>query len=379
MGASKSVVVCSALLNQDVRQDYLDEINEEYEEVRQDHYDSQLDRTYLPLEKARLNCPKIDWKETTVTKPSFLGTRVFDDFQIESVIPYIDWKPFFDVWQLRGRYPNRGYPKIFKDKKISEEALKVFNDAQAMLKQITSDGSLTLRGVVGFYPANSQGDDIHVYDVDDVIPRPAEPLRTFYGLRQQVEKDSRGDPYYCLSDLIAPLDSGKRDYLGLFATSCFGVEKLSKAYEEKYDDYNSIMAAALADRLVEAFAECMHEKVRRDLWGYSPDEELNSKDLHKIKYFGIRPAPGYPSRPDHTEKLTMWDLMNVKEKIGAELTESLAMMPAASVSGLIFSHPKSNYFSVGKITKEQVENYASRKNMSVEDVETWLGPILSYM
>uniref|UniRef100_H2Y1G0 Methionine synthase n=1 Tax=Ciona intestinalis TaxID=7719 RepID=H2Y1G0_CIOIN len=378
LDASKSVVVISSLLNDDLRMEYLDEIKEEYEEVRMDHYDSLLERKFLSLEQTRNKKLMIDWTTSGITEPTFLGNKVYHEYHIEKLLQYIDWKPFFDVWQLRGKYPNRGYPKIFKDKTVGEEALRVFNDAQVMLRKIIDEDLYQMEGVVSFFPANSVGDDIHVY-ADDVMPRPTTPLAVFYGLRQQAEKEWESvEPYYCLSDFIAPRVSGVRDYIGMFAVSCFGARELCKQYEDNMDDYSSIMAKAVADRLAEAFAEALHELVRTTLWPYSSNEQLEAGDLHKIKYQGIRPAPGYPSQPDHTEKLTMWDVMKVEETIGTKLTGSLAMDPPASVSGLYFANEKATYFAVGKICEDQVADYASRKGCTKAEIEEWLSPILSY-
>uniref|UniRef100_A0A8B9YEB3 Methionine synthase n=1 Tax=Bos mutus grunniens TaxID=30521 RepID=A0A8B9YEB3_BOSMU len=379
LDASKSVVVCSQLLDENLKDEYFEEILEEYEDIRQDHYESLKERRYLTLRQARENGFHIDWlSEPPPVKPMFLGTRVFEDYDLQKLVDYIDWKPFFDVWQLRGKYPNRGFPKIFDDKTVGEEAKKVYDDAQNMLQALISQKKLQARGVVGFWPAQSIQDDIHLY-AEGAVPQASEPIATFYGLRQQAEKDSASsDPYLCLSDFIAPLHSGIPDYLGLFAVACFGVEELSKAYEEECDDYSSIMVKALGDRLAEAFAEELHEQVRRELWGYSSGEQLAVADLRRLRYEGIRPAPGYPSQPDHTEKLTMWRLADVEQRTGIRLTESLAMAPASAVSGLYFSNLKSKYFAVGKISKDQIEDYASRKNMSVAEVEKWLGPILGY-
>lgn len=379
LDASKSVVVCSQLLDENLKDDYFEEIMEEYEDIRQDHYESLKERRYLPLSQARKNAFQIDWlSEPHPVKPTFIGTQVFEDYDLQKLVDYIDWKPFFDVWQLRGKYPNRGFPKIFNDKTVGEEARKVYDDAQNMLNTLISQKKLQGRGIVGFWPAQSVQDDVHLY-AEDAVPQAAEPIATFYGLRQQAEKDSAStDPYHCLADFIAPLHSGIRDYLGLFAVACFGVEELSKAYEDNGDDYSSIMVKALGDRLAEAFAEELHERVRRELWAYCGSEQLDVADLRRLRYEGIRPAPGYPSQPDHTEKLTMWRLANIEESTGIKLTESLAMTPASAVSGLYFSNLKSKYFAVGKISKDQIEDYALRKNMSVAEVEKWLGPILGY-
>ncbi|XP_062938774.1 methionine synthase isoform X2 [Cynocephalus volans] len=379
LDASKSVVVCSQLLDENLKDEYFEEIMEEYEDIRQDHYESLKERRYLPLSQARKNGFHIDWlSEPPPVKPLFIGTRVFEDYDLQKLVGYIDWKPFFDVWQLRGKYPNRGFPKIFNDKTVGEEAKKVYDDAQNMLNTLISQKKLQARGVVGFWPAQSVQDDIHLY-AEGAVAQAAEPIATFHGLRQQAEKDSAStDPYYCLTDFVAPLHSGVRDYLGLFAVACFGVEELSRAYEDSGDDYNSIMVKALGDRLAEAFAEELHERVRKELWAYCGGEQLDVADLRRLRYKGIRPAPGYPSQPDHTEKLTMWRLADIEQATGIRLTESLAMAPASAVSGLYFSNLKSRYFAVGKISKDQVEDYAFRKNMSVAEVEKWLGPILGY-
>ncbi|ELK32120.1 Methionine synthase [Myotis davidii] len=425
LDASKSVVVCSQLLDENLKDEYFEEITEEYEEIRQDHYESLKERRYLTLSQARKHSFQIDWlAEPPPVEPSFLGTRVFEDYDLQALVGYIDWKPFFDVWQLRGKYPNRGFPKIFDDKTVGEEARRLYDDAQNMLRALIGERKLQARGVVGFWPAQSEQDDIHLYPAGSE-PRATQPIATFYGLRQQMGVSSCfppstgavrpqqvlvgglfraallpsllpcggsapcapgqealslafTDPYLCLADFIAPLHSGLRDYLGLFAVACFGVEELSRAYEEQGDDYSSIMVKALGDRLAEAFAEELHERVRRELWAYCGSEQFDVADLRRLRYGGIRPAPGYPSQPDHTEKLTMWKLADIEQCTGIRLTESLAMAPASAVSGLYFSNLKSKYFAVGKISKDQVEDYALRKNMSVAEVEKWLGPILGY-
>ncbi|CAH1261403.1 MTR [Branchiostoma lanceolatum] len=378
LDASKSVVVCSALMDEDQKEDLTEDVTEEYEEIREEHYDSLKDRKYLSIEKARSRKLEVDWASYEAVRPSFTGTMVFDDYDLSRLVDYIDWKPFFDVWQLRGKYPNRGYPKIFKDETVGEEAKKVFNEAQAMLRKIQEEKLLTARGLLGFWPACSVGDDVQVFQ-EDSLPREGIPLATFYGLRQQAEKEPGvTDPYLCLSDCVAPREARVRDYCGLFAVSVFGAEEMCRKFKAEFDDYNVIMVKALADRLAEAFAEELHERVRREFWGYSPEEHLDTGDLHRVRYEGIRPAPGYPSQPDHTEKLTMWELADIQSATGIVLTESLAMDPAASVSGLFFAHPKAVYFAVGKIGKDQVEDYARRKKMDVSTVEKWLGPNLSY-
>ncbi|XP_074752921.1 methionine synthase isoform X4 [Athene noctua] len=379
LDASKSVVVCSQLLDESVKDVFFEEILEEYEEIRQEHYESLKERRYLSLQQARRKGFHNDWLSGhKAVKPKFIGTKVFEDYDLKRLVEYIDWKPFFDVWQLRGKYPNRGFPKVFNDKTVGEEAKRLYNDAQNLLKTLINQKKLQARGVVGFWPAQSVQDDIHLYAVEEAVGS-SEPIATFYGLRQQAEKDSGcTDPYYCLSDFIAPLDSGICDYLGLFAVACFGVDELCSEFRKQDDEYNIIMVKALGDRLAEAFAEELHERVRTEFWAYCSTEQLDLSDLRRMKYEGIRPAPGYPSQPDHTEKLTMWKLANIEETTGIGLTESLAMIPASAVSGLYFSSPKSKYFSVGKICKDQVEDYALRKNLSVAEVEKWLGPILGY-
>ncbi|ORY00126.1 methionine synthase-like protein [Basidiobolus meristosporus CBS 931.73] len=377
LDASRSVVVVSNLLDENSRDDFVEDLAEEYEELREDHYDSLKDRKYLSLSLVREKGLKIDWQaEAAPVKPSFLGTKVFKDYDLKNTLPYIDWNPFFQTWQLRGKYPNRGYPKIFNDETVGAEAKRLYDEAQVMLKKILDEKLLQASGIVAFYPANSVGDDIEIYADESR----AEPIGTFYGLRQQAEKDKESnEPYYCLSDFIAPKESGVADYVGLFAvTSGFGTDELCESFQKDHDDFNVIMVKALADRLAEAFAEILHKEVRTEYWGYSPEETLQTSDLLSVKYQGIRPAPGYPSQPDHTEKLTMWSIANIQENCGIELTESLAMAPAASVSGLYFANPKAQYFAVGKIDKEQVASYAERKKSDVETTEKWLRPILSY-
>merc|ERR1712070_194941 len=376
LDASRSVPVCGSLLDEKQYKDFTEDIADTYAELREEFHGGLEDRNYLTLPKARATAPTIDWKspEHTPLKPNLVGTKVFRDFPIEDVIRGIDWNPFFQVWQLRGRYPNRGYPKIFNDETVGQEAKRLFDEAQAMLRDIIDNKKLQLHGQIGIFPANSVGDDIKVYSDESRT----ESTHTFFGLRQQAEKDT-DEPYHCISDFIAPESSGVADYLGMFVvTAGFGLDKMTSEFKANNDDYSYIMAEALADRLAEAFAEVLHEKVRKEDWGYSTEEELSAEDLLKVKYQGIRPAPGYPSQPDHTEKSTMWDLMKTTDEIGVELTETLAMLPAASVSGLYFAGKSSQYFAVGKITKDQAVDYAARKNMDLELCEKWLGPTLSY-
>ena len=375
LDASRAVPVAQTLLDDRKNVDFLDDINETYTEMREEFYAGLEDRKYLTLEKARATVQPVDFTvpPNIPVTPKFCGAKSIE-VSIDDVLPYIDWNPFFQVWQLRGRYPNRGYPKIFNDKTVGSEAKKLFNEANAMIQKIKENKRLTLKGIYGFYPANSVGDDIVVY-TDETR---STPQHTFFTLRQQAEKDT-DEPYMALSDFIAPKSSGVKDYLGMFVCSAgFGLDELTAEYKAANDDYSYIMAEALADRLAEAFAELLHEQVRKDHWGYAKDEAFSCDDLLKVKYQGIRPAPGYPSQPDHTEKATMWDLMKVKEEIGVELTETFAMLPSASVSGLYFAGACSQYFNVGKITADQVTEYADRKKMDLSEAQRWLGPNLSY-
>ena len=286
-------------------------------------------------------------------------------------MPYIDWTPFFQTWELAGRYP-----QILTDNKVGAEAKKLFDDAQTLLKRIVAEKWVTASGVVGFWPANSDGDDIEIYSGE---PRHSK-IATLHTLRQQIARDpSRDRAHTALADFIAPKDSGVADYVGGFAvTTGHGEDEAIEKHIAKTDDYNRIMAKALCDRLAEAFAEAMHAKVRRELWGYAKGEQLTNDDLILEKYQGIRPAPGYPAQPDHTEKQTLWTLMDVEAKSGITLTESFAMWPGAAVSGLYFSHPDSHYFGVGKVERDQVEDYARRKGWTIEQCERWLAPVLNY-
>jgi 5-methyltetrahydrofolate--homocysteine methyltransferase len=372
LDASRAVPVCQGLMHPTERQDYIDDWREQYAEMREEFYAGLEDRKFLDLAKARDQIMRIDWTNPAMQpcQPKLVGKKVFKDFPIGDVVKYIDWTPFFQVWQLRGKFPNRDYPKIFDDVKVGAEAKKLFDEANAMLQDITDKKSLKLVGSVGIYRANSVGDDIEVFGDSGASCK-------FFTLRQQGEKEG-SDPYLALSDFVAPKSTGLNDHLGMFVTSVMGLDKIVEKYKEEQDDYSYIMAEAIADRLAEAFAEYMHVLVRKDLWGYAPDEDLSVEDLLKVRYQGLRPAPGYPSQPDHTEKKTMWDLMDVEKDIGVELTESMAMLPAASVSGLYFAHPKSEYFAVGQVCKDQVTDYATRKNMPLEEVERWLGSMLAY-
>jgi len=376
LDASRSVTVVSSLLSKN-KSDFVEDLQEEYEEMREDYYAGLEDRNFLTHEEAKKEKKVIDFDAVPPAPvPNNLGTTVIDAVSLADVVPYIDWNPFFQTWELRGRYPNRGYPKIFEDKTVGEEAKKLFCDAQTMMNKIIDDKSMFLKGVVGLYPANrsDDGEDVEVFETE-ADRENGKVAAKFCMLRQQAEKES-DDPFVSQADFIAP--KGYTDHIGFFAVSCFGCDDLVAKYEAENDDYSKIMCQALADRFVEAFAEYLHREIRIDLWGYAKDESLDESDLLKVKYDGIRPAPGYPSQPDHTEKSTMWDLVKVKDKTGIELSDSLSMMPAASVSALVFAHPQSEYFAVGQIGKDQVQSYAERKNMDLELCERWLSPILNY-
>jgi len=377
LDASRSVTVCSTLMNGETRDTYINQIKEEYDKAREAHLNKRSDKRFKTIEEARENKFKIDFQPNLPT-PAFTGTKVFDDYPLEELVPYIDWTPFFHTWELRG-----SYPKIFDDKNVGPEAKKLFDDAQTLLKRVLDEKLFTAKGVIGFWPANSVGDDIEL-SVDSPELGGAKPqfsnLKpvTIHTLRQQAEKVD-GQPYYALSDFIAPKESGIQDYFGGFAvTTGIGVDELVAEFEANHDDYNSIMAKALADRLAEAFAERMHERVRKEYWGYAKDENLSNQELIKEEYAGIRPAPGYPACPEHTEKGTLFALLDAENRIGLRLTESYAMYPTAAVSGFYFAHPDSRYFGLGKITKDQIEDYAIRKNMPIEEVERWLSPNLAY-
>ncbi|MBI5415943.1 MAG: methionine synthase [Candidatus Omnitrophica bacterium] len=386
--ASRGVGVAGRLMDPSGKSGFVKDTKQQYACLREEHAGRQAVKRLVPLAQARRHAMAPDWAGVPVTKPSFLGVKVFRDFDLDDIQSRIDWSPFFLAWELKGKYPN-----IFKDARIGKEAKDLFEDARAMLKEIVRGKLLRASAVVGFFPANAVGDDIEVY-ADDGRKK---VLAVFHTLRQQTQRvehtlrqqatpgksgssgGGAGDCYYALSDFIAPKSSGVRDYIGCFAvTAGLGCDKLVKKFEAGHDDYKSIMAKALADRLAEAFAERMHELTRKKFWGYAPDENLDNEELVRGRYRGIRPAHGYPACPDHTEKAVLFKLADVEKNTGISLTENFAMSPAASVSGLYFAHPGARYFAVGKIGRDQVEDYAARKKMPVEEVERWLGPNLGY-
>lgn len=364
LDASRSVTVCSTLMNPDKREEYIQGIAGEYEKARENHLNKRSDKRFKTIEEARADRYQID-PALVAPAPAFTGTKTFEDYPLETLVPYIDWTPFFHTWELRG-----SYPKIFNDPKAGDEAKKLFNDAQALLQKIVAEKLLTAKAVIGFWPAHAAGDDI-------ILQTEKGPV-TIHTLRQQAEKVA-GEPYYALSDFVATAEQQVPDYFGGFAlTTGIGCDEMVAEFEANHDDYNSIMVKAIADRLAEAFAERMHELVRKEYWGYAREEALSNEELIKEAYSGIRPAPGYPACPDHTEKDTLFRLLDAEAKINLKLTESFAMYPTAAVSGFYFAHPQSRYFGLGKISKDQVEEYAQRKNMSLEETERWLSPNLAY-
>ncbi|HZW46747.1 MAG TPA: vitamin B12 dependent-methionine synthase activation domain-containing protein, partial [Microvirga sp.] len=367
--ASRAVSVVSSLLSPDAKGAYVETLRSEYRKVADAHARSEADKQRLPIEKARANKLKIDWESYQAPKPTFTGARVFRSYDVGELVPYIDWTPFFQTWELKGRFP-----AILQDEAQGPAARQLWEDAQGMLKQLVEERWFNPKAVIGFWPANAVGDDIRLYTGESR----SETLATFHGLRQQLSKRD-GKPNLCISDFIAPAESGKPDWIGAFVVTS-GIEevRIAEKFERANDDYRSILVKALADRLAEAFAERMHERVRKEFWAYAPDENLSNEQLIREEYHGIRPAPGYPAQPDHTEKATLFSLLEAERRIGVSLTESYAMWPGSSVSGLYLAHPEAYYFGVAKVERDQVEDYAVRKGMSVQEVERWLGPILNY-
>ncbi len=368
--ASRAVGVATKLMSDELKPDYCKSIREEYEKIRIRNKNRRPKGNVLRFIDAVDNRSPVQWQNYSPPKPSFLGTRVFEDYPIEELIDYIDWTPFFITWELAGKFP-----RILEDELVGETATSLFNDAQQMLKEIVSKKLIKANAVIGFWPANStQHNDIVLFK-DDERTRPDQCL---HHLRQQTDKPNE-QPNFCLADYVAPVDTGLKDYVGGFVVSTgHGVGALAAEYEADNDDYNAILLKSIADRLAEAFAERMHERVRREFWGYAEDESRTNEELIKESYQGIRPAPGYPACPDHTEKGPLFELLGATQNLGVDLTEHYAMTPAASVSGFYFSHPDSRYFGLGKIDKDQVEDYAKRKKMEVSEVERWLSPVLVY-
>ncbi|HQH27053.1 MAG TPA: vitamin B12 dependent-methionine synthase activation domain-containing protein, partial [Oligoflexia bacterium] len=368
--ASKAVPVMGSLLNPNVRGAYLAKIGEEYERVRDEFAARSTEREMVTLEQARRNKPAFSWSADNICTPKKPGLHVLRNFPLSELRAFIDWSPFFHAWEMRGKYPD-----IFASPDTGAEAKSLFADANAMLDRLIAENKLRAAGIFGIFPANTAGDDdIEVY----ADAGRKEVLARFYMLRQQGAKRA-GKFNLSLADFIAPKASGIGDYVGAFAvTAGLGVEGIVREYEARHDDYSAIMVKALADRLAEAFAEHLHKLVRTEYWGYAATENLTSAQLIREEYTGIRPAFGYPACPDHSEKLTLFRLLGAEDQAEIRLTETCAMYPAASVSGLYFAHPESRYFGVGKIACDQIENYAARKGLALSDAETWLAPYLSY-
>ncbi|MHB1921133.1 MAG: methionine synthase [Chitinophagaceae bacterium] len=368
LDASRCVSVVSQLFNPETQVNFLQQISGQYRQLREDFKGKRSAKQYIPLEEARKNKAVLDWKNFKVVAPHFTGVKTFPDYDLAEIATYIDWQPFFIAWEMHGKFP-----QILEDRVVGKQATQLLQDARALLKKVVEEKWLTAKAVVGIFPANSNGaDDVLVQTVAG-----EEPVKLHF-LRQQIKKAS-GQPNQCLADFIAPLSSGRQDYIGAFAvTAGIGIEKWLDQFKADLDDYNSIMLKALADRLAEAFTELLHEKVRKEIWGYATVEHLTNEQLIGEEYQGIRPAPGYPACPDHTEKWKLFQMLDATRHTNIQLTESLAMYPAASVSGWYFAHPESRYFGVGKIEKDQAQDYAVRKGWSLEEVEKWLRQNLEY-
>ena len=365
--ASRAVAVVSNLLQKDKKEPYILKIREEYEVFKEKFLERTSSKTYLTYQQAQQNFLTLDWDQFKPTPPKTLGGITLTGFPLEELVPFIDWSPFFRSWDLHGKYPD-----ILTDSVVGEQAQSLFADAKEMLAQLVKEKWLTAKARFGIFPANANGDDIEIYTDEDR----EKVFATWLTLRQQLKK-SKDQPNIALSDFIAPKTTGVKDYMGAFCVCTgFGTSEKAKAFEEENDDYNSIMIKALADRLAEAFAEYLHLKVRKEYWGYASDEKLSNKELINETYKGIRPAPGYPACPDHLEKKTLWDLLKVEEEIGVTLTESLAMWPAAAVSGYYFAHPEARYFGLGKIKEDQLVSYSQRRKISLEEARKWLNPNL---
>jgi len=368
--ASRSVNICQQLITETVRKDFVTQLKVDHATRREQHHGKKIKAPQLTIAQARANKFQGDWANYEPPVPRFLGIRSFDDYSLEDLTRYIDWMPFFNAWEFAGKFPD-----ILTDPTVGEQASNLYADARRMLKQVIREHWLTAKGVFALFPANSvDDDDIEVYADESR----SKVIARLHFLRQQKGKPA-GQSHDCLADFVAPKSSGRRDYIGSFAvTAGIGIEPHLERFEKEHDDYSSIMLKALADRLAEAFAERLHERVRREFWGYAPDERFANDDLIKETYRGIRPAPGYPACPDHAEKATLWQLIDPTANADMKLTESFAMYPTAAVSGWYFSHPSSRYFPLGKIDLDQVQNYAARKKISLEEAERWLSPNLGY-
>ncbi|WP_299184244.1 methionine synthase [uncultured Aquimarina sp.] len=360
--ASRAVTVVGDLLNKRSNQKYVGDLKDDYEKFREGFLKRTKQKEYLSIEDARKNKYKIDWSSSCIIKPNKLGVQVIEDFDLKKLEPFIDWTPFFRSWDLHGKYP-----AILTDEVVGEQAASLYKDAQELLQKVFDEKLLGAKAVYGLFEANTVNND-------DVLIKSGSKNFKFRTLRQQLKKHA-GKPNFALADFVAPKESEIQDYMGCFCvTTGFGTKELAEAFEADLDDYNSIMIKALADRLAEAFAECLHQKIRKEDWGYAKEEKLSNEELIKESYKGIRPAPGYPACPDHLEKLTIWEVLQVKDRIGVELTEGLAMWPAASVSGYYFANPEARYFGLGKIKEDQVKDFADRKNIDFEYAQKWLSP-----
>ena len=377
LDASRSVVVVGNLLekNADKRDDYVEDTLDLYDEMREDYYAGLEERNLLTFDKAIEKRLSIDWaKEPCAGKPVKPGIHVEKNYPLSEVVPYIDWNPSSKHGNYAVVIRIGGSQKYLTTTKLVQKQRNFTTMPRTMLKEIVASNSLECRAVHGIFPANTIGtEDVEVYSNSDRTAVAAKMCM----LRQQLEKEN-DEPYLSLADFVAPKDTGLQDHIGMFAVGVFGAEKLAEKYEADLDDYSKIMVQALADRLAEAFGELIHKKMRTETWAHSADEKLSNQDLLKVKYQGIRPAPGYPSQPDHTEKLTMWKLLNVEENIGMKLSSGLAMLPASAVSALVFSHPQSKYFAVGHVNEDQIDSYSERKNESKEYIEKWCAPLLNY-
>ncbi|HNQ27539.1 MAG TPA: vitamin B12 dependent-methionine synthase activation domain-containing protein, partial [Aquaticitalea sp.] len=368
--ASRAVTVVGNLLQKN-NAIYKEQIREEYDKFRDQFLKRTKEKEYISIEQARQNKLRIDWNTSEIVRPKHLGIQVLEDFDLKKLEPYLDWSPFFRSWDLHGRYPD-----ILEDEVVGEQAKELFRDAKKLLARIFDEKLLKARAVFGLFPANTINDDDVEVEASDRSGKSENPI-TFLTLRQQSKK-REGVPNIALADFIAPKSSGRQDYIGAFCVSAgFGTDELAKQFEKNHDDYNAIMIKAMADRLAEAFAEYLHKEVRTNYWGYAKNENFTNEELIREDYKGIRPAPGYPACPDHLEKPTIWKLLKVKETIGVELTEGLAMWPAASVSGYYFANPDAKYFGLGKIAEDQLKDYAKRRQLPEDEAAKWLSPSLS--
>lgn len=363
--ASRAVTVVGDLLNEKTSESYVSNLKKEYQEFSEKFTKRGKNKTYLSIEEARANKFSINWEEASISKPNQMGVQMYKQISLKDLLAYIDWRPFFGAWDLHGKFP-----EILEDEVVGQQATQLYKDAQVMLERIIADRSLQPKAVFGLFEANANEQD------DIIVKKKGKEVVTFRTLRQQLKRKT-GVPNYALADFVAPESSGKQDYMGAFCVAIFGADVIAESFKKSGDDYNAIMVQAIADRFAEAFAEFLHEKIRTEFWGYAPNEDLSNSELIKEAYKGIRPAPGYPACPDHLEKETIWDLLEVEKIIGVKLTESMAMLPAAAVSGYYFGNEDAKYFGLGKIKEDQVSDYANRKGISLKEAKKWLLPNLA--